>query len=250
MDEKILHAVDLNFYHLLGAILANSQTGEVRETRALYLTSCGHPASQFNCAFLKLPIAAADADTAIESAERYFRSRKLPFRVSIRKGFEAECAGRLLGAGYREVKATPGMMLSPIRDPSRPHRDLEVRRVRSSEELKHFQETAVTGFGLPAEAGPIFLTRHFFELPNVRLYVGYLEGRPVCTSSLVATGEVAGIYWVATLEGFRRWGLGEAMTWEAVKGGVEMGCELASLQASEMGRGLYVRMGFDLAVEY
>jgi ribosomal protein S18 acetylase RimI-like enzyme len=250
MDEKTLHALDLNFYQSVGAVLANSGTGEVREARALYLTSCGFPASQFNVAFLKLPVAAEEASEAIESAEAYFRSRKFPFRVSIRKGFEGEFARRLLESGYREVKATPGMVLSPIREPARPHPDLEVRRVCSSEELEHFQSTAIVGFGLPVQAGPIFLTRNFLELPNVELYVGYLGARPACTSALVVTGDVAGIYWVATLERFRGRGLGEAITWEAVRGGMRRGCELASLQASEMGRGVYARMGFELVMEY
>jgi ribosomal protein S18 acetylase RimI-like enzyme len=250
MNEKTLHALDLNFYQSVGAVLGNSGTGEVRETRALYLTSCGFPATEFNVAFLKHPVAAEEVGEAIEAAEAYFRSRKFPFRVSIRKGLEAECARRLLESGYREVKATPGMVLSPIREPARPHPDLEARRVRSSEELEHFQSTAIVGFGLPVQAGPIFLTRRFLELANVELYVGYLAGRPACTSALVATGDVAGIYWVATLERFRRRGLGEAITWEAVRGGMRMDCALASLQASELGRGVYARMGFELVMEY
>ena len=250
MDDKTLHAVDLNFYQSVGAMLANSGAGEVVETQALYLTCCGFPASEFNVAFLKLPIAAEAAGEAIERAEAYFRPRKLPFRVSIRKGFEGACAGRLLDSGYRELKATPGMLLSPIAEPAAPRADLAVRRVHSSEQLQHFQATATRGFGLPAQAGPIFLTQHLLELPNVRLYVGYLEDEPACSSALIATGEVAGIYWVATLEGFRGRGLGEAITWEAVRGGVQMGCGLASLQASEMGQGLYARMGFDVVAEY
>jgi hypothetical protein len=188
MDEKTLHALDLNFYHAVGAMLGNSGTGEVRETQVLYLTCCGFPASEFNVAFLKLPVVAEEASEAIESAEAYFRSRKFPFRVSIRKGFEVACAPRLLESGYRELKATPGMVLSPIRAPAPPHPDLEVRRVCSPEELEHFQSTAIVGFGLPVQAGPIFLTRQFFELPNVELYVGYLDGRPACTSALVASG--------------------------------------------------------------
>jgi ribosomal protein S18 acetylase RimI-like enzyme len=250
MDQKTLHALDLNFYHAVGAMLGNSGTGEVRETQVLYLTCCGFPASEFNVAFLKLPVVAEEASEAIESAEAYFRSRKFPFRVSIRKGFEVACAPRLLESGYRELKATPGMVLSPIRAPAPPHPDLEVRRVCSPEELEHFQSTAIVGFGLPVQAGPIFLTRQFFELPNVELYVGYLDGRPACTSALVASGDVAGIYWVATLERFRGRGLGAAITWEAVRAGMRRGCELASLQASEMGRGVYERMGFELATEY
>jgi ribosomal protein S18 acetylase RimI-like enzyme len=250
VDEKTLEAVDLNYCQSVGAVLANSWTGEVRETRTLYLASCGLPASQFNVAFPKLPIDDEETGEAIESAEGYFRRRKLPFRISIRKDLGEECAGRLLGSGYREVNATPGMVLSPICAPTSPHPDLDVHRVHSTEELEHFQATALVGLGLPVQAGPLFLTRRFFGLPNVELYVGYVEGRPACTSALVASGGVAGIYWVATLEGFRRRGLGDAITWEAVRGGMRAGCRLASLQASEMGRGVYERMGFARVVEY
>jgi GNAT superfamily N-acetyltransferase len=86
--------------------------------------------------------------------------------------------------------------------------------------------------------------------PKVRLYTGSVDGVPVATAMLVVTGSVAGIYWVATLEAQRRRGYGEALTWAAVAGGAEHGCTVASLQASELGRPVYARMGFDHVLDY
>ena len=61
---------------------------------------------------------------------------------------------------------------------------------------------------------------------------------------------VAGIYWVATIEEQRRRGYGEALTWAAVAGGRELGCGIASLQASKLGRRIYARMGFEHGLDY
>ena len=55
---------------------------------------------------------------------------------------------------------------------------------------------------------------------------------------------------MATLEARRGRGLGEAITWEAVKAGIAAGCELASLQASALGRPVYERMGFETPLHY
>lgn len=61
---------------------------------------------------------------------------------------------------------------------------------------------------------------------------------------------MAGIYWIATLEGHRGKGFGEAITRAAVRGGIELGCTLASLQASKLGAPVYSRMGFEVRGHY
>ena len=58
------------------------------------------------------------------------------------------------------------------------------------------------------------------------------------------TADIAGIYWVATLERFRGRGFGAALTWQAAWAGREQGCRVASLQASQLGQSVYARMGF------
>ncbi|MGI0081348.1 MAG: GNAT family N-acetyltransferase, partial [Nitrososphaerales archaeon] len=62
--------------------------------------------------------------------------------------------------------------------------------------------------------------------------------------------DIAGVYFVSTLPEFRRHGFGEAMTWRAAVDGRREGCTTSCLQASEMGRPLYERMGYRTIVEY
>ncbi len=248
MDPKTLHDVDLNYCQSNGAFFGTSRRGEVVESHDLYLTCCGVPSAAFNTAFLKEPI--RDLDACIRRAGEYFGDKKLPYRITVRDDLAGDCADGLRAAGYREVERMPGMLLRPIRDGSRRHPKLRVRRVETREDLAHFQETAFAGFGLPAAAGPQFLTEQLWARPNVRFYLGTVGGEPACTSALVTTESVAGIYWVATLEVFRGSGLGEAITWEAVKGGIDAGCDIASLQASAMGQPVYQRMGFETPLHY
>jgi ribosomal protein S18 acetylase RimI-like enzyme len=52
------------------------------------------------------------------------------------------------------------------------------------------------------------------------------------------------VFYVATVEHARRRGLGDALTRTAARAGFEMGAHAAWLGASEMGAGLYRRIGF------
>jgi len=72
----------------------------------------------------------------------------------------------------------------------------------------------------------------------------------VAVSSVFVDGGVAGVYNVATLESHRRRGIGEAMTWRSVSRGRETGCVVATLQASELGKPVYERMGFRVVAPY
>ncbi|MFL5796668.1 MAG: GNAT family N-acetyltransferase [Actinomycetota bacterium] len=75
-------------------------------------------------------------------------------------------------------------------------------------------------------------------------WAGFLEGRPVASSGLMVGGGVAGIYNVATAPDVRRRGIGAAMTAAAVAQGRDRGYEVVVLGASELGSGVYRRMGF------
>ncbi len=58
------------------------------------------------------------------------------------------------------------------------------------------------------------------------------------------TGEVAGIYCVTTLPEARRRGIGRHITAAALETARAQGCTRAIVQSTEMGRGLYRRLGF------
>jgi hypothetical protein len=248
MNNELLHACDVNYWLSTAAFLGTSVKGEVVESRDLFITNCGFAVTEFNRAFLKT--SDGDLPAAFERAEAYFRRAGLPFAFTVRSDREAECAEALRAAGYERQAEMPGMVLAPIRDESRAISGLEIREVTTGDDLVRFQETALEGFGFPKQVGHLFITEQFHEMPGVKLYLGWMDGEPVCTSSMVPTPGVAGIYWVSTIEAHRKRGLGEAVTWAAVRGGIEHGSPVASLQASEMGAPVYARMGFETPMHY
>jgi ribosomal protein S18 acetylase RimI-like enzyme len=75
-------------------------------------------------------------------------------------------------------------------------------------------------------------------------FVGTVDGRAVSTSGLMLFGGLAGIYNVATLREDRRRGYGTALTRAAVAHARDLGYRVAVLGASDLGRGVYERMGF------
>jgi GNAT superfamily N-acetyltransferase len=85
--------------------------------------------------------------------------------------------------------------------------------------------------------------------PAVRAYVGYVADRPVVVSASFRTGPTLGVYNIGTVEEARGHGYGTAATWHLMRD-ADPGWEVAVLQASEMGRPIYERMGFQLIREY
>ena len=248
MTEALLHACDVNLWQADVLFFGSSLQGEVTELHDLHLACCGFPAPEFNAAFLKLPD--GDLPAAIARAEAYFARLEKPFHFSVRSDWEDRCAPALRAAGYAPTGGAPAMVLDPSRDGAAEIPGLEIDRVRTPEELITFQETAFDGFGLPKQFGALFLTEQLLRAPGAELYLGRIDGTPVSTSCLIPTQDVGGIYWVATLESHRKRGLGEALTWAAVRGGTAQGCRVASLQASAMGAPVYERMGFRTTLEY
>jgi len=237
-----LDLVDLNFRLATAAFIATSKIGEVLDAHDLTITNTRSAIAEFNLVFLKRP--AHKLEKTLDRAARYFAAQGLPYRVCVRGDQAGACREPLVARGFREVRPVPGMLLSPLGDAPEPPDELEVRRVRDPQGLAEFQATAFDGFGLPAAAAPLFLTQDFADLPRVALFVGYAGGEPVSTAALVGSEDVAGVYWVSTREAARGRGYGAALTWQAVRAGRELGYPLASLQASEMGRPVYRRMGF------
>ena len=106
------------------------------------------------------------------------------------------------------------------------------------------------GYGLGLEEVTGFVRAELLRDAEVECYLGLVDGEPVASSTLAHGGRVAGVYNVATLPEARRKGFGEAMTWHAISRGAACGCDMAALQASEMGRPIYERMGFRLVSPY
>jgi GNAT superfamily N-acetyltransferase len=249
MDRDRLSAMDCNFLDAQRIFMGFSDTGEYVERRDVAIASCGLPARPLNWGFLKPPC--DDVPTAAERVRAWFVERDLPYRIAFRGVDRGRCAPELETRDWRRLDdPTPGMTLPIPASVPGPPPGLAIHEVRTPEQLAGFREVAFRGFGYPVAAAPLFLSERLRALPQVRLYAGSVDGAVVATSLLVSTGSVAGIYWVATLEEQRGRGYGAALTWAAVAGGRELGCRIASLQASKAGRPVYERMGFEHVIDY
>lgn len=123
-----------------------------------------------------------------------------------------------------------------------------VAEVRTPEELAQANRVMTTCYG-HTDAVADAMTRHqeqfgFGVARPLHYFLGYLDGQPVSTASVHLSHGIAGIYTVATLPEARRQGIGGAVTLAALHLAREAGYRVASLQATEMGRPVYARLGF------
>ena len=81
-------------------------------------------------------------------------------------------------------------------------------------------------------------------------YIGCLDGKAIAVSSLVMAAGLAGVYAVATLPEVRTRGIGTAMTLHAMAEGKRRGAKSAVLQATEMGKSVYEKIGFSTIFDY
>ena len=81
------------------------------------------------------------------------------------------------------------------------------------------------------------------HLPR-RSYVGYLNGKPVSNSLLLMTSGVAGLFAVSTIQDARRRGIGTLISLAPLKEARESGYKVGVVHSSQMGYGVYRKLGF------
>ena len=75
-------------------------------------------------------------------------------------------------------------------------------------------------------------------------WLGRVDGRAVATSRVSIGAGAAGLYAILTLPSHRGRGIGRAMTLAAMRAGASLGLRIATLQSSDLGFGVYERLGF------
>jgi ribosomal protein S18 acetylase RimI-like enzyme len=86
---------------------------------------------------------------------------------------------------------------------------------------------------------------------ELRGYVGFVNQRPVTTAAAIITGDVIGLYSVATVPESRRSGYAEAIMRKIVEEARRStGIERTVLQATQSGLALYQRMGYQSVTNF
>lgn len=145
--------------------------------------------------------------------------------------------------------AAPVAKLPPVELPEGASLEL----VHDAPTFRLWLDVMVAGFGMPAQVGDAFMQFAALgfgdELPT-RSFLIRLDGRPLATALGVLAGGGLVIANVSTLADVRGRGLGRAVTLAAMHTGAEAGARLAVLQSTEMGFGVYRRLGFEVFGRY
>lgn len=206
------------------------------------VVTTGVPVPFFNAAWVIAPADASD----LEAAVAHLRDSRLPFTVHVRS--DLPDADRLVAPhGLRAEGVLPCLAMGPTEVPAAPA-ELDLRRVGEAE-WDDFLATTEAGFGMPRAVVDALYLPAAIAQPGVRAYLGYAGGAPVTVSISFRSGSTIGIYNVATVEDARGHGYGTAATWHLLRD-ADPGWEVAVLQASQMGRPIYERMGFRLVREF
>jgi GNAT superfamily N-acetyltransferase len=247
-DGELIARADANYFEGMRRLVAAMHGSEVREFDGMLCLNSGTGVAWFNIAFVTRPL--DDPEGAIAAAANFFDSEGKQFILRVRAGLDAgfEAAAPALGFPYSDT--VPGMILPAVAAPDVSAKGLTIRTTLDEDTLSPHRRLIAQAFDLPADLGDAYLPLRITTTPDLLLYTGYVDGQPVATSALIATHRVAGVYNVSCAPEFRRRGIGEAMTWHAVREGARIGCVMASLQASEMGKPVYERMGFREMIGY
>ena len=176
--------------------------------------------------------------------------------VRLRDGLDDRFIPDLARAGWvaaGQGTVTPGMVAFPIDHMATIAPDLEgfeIRRVTDPRGIEDHRAVVTEGFGVARSVAVGTTDLGLLDVRDAMIYVGYAGGLPVTSGLGWRSGRTIGVYAISTVPAARHRGYGEAMTARVVADGIAAGCDVAALQASELGRPIYERLGFRVDVRY
>lgn len=241
-------AIEENAVEFLLA-LGRAGGGEERADERLHWTIGGSRIDYQN-AVVRADLAADEVDAAIAASQARFHAHNVPGTWHVGPSMRPASLGERLrahGFGYSE-EVGMALDLDALNETGETPEGLAITRVRDAAELAVWTETLARGFGEgPHEAawvGAMYGRIGLGDDIAWRHYLARLDRAPVATASMLFAAGVAGIYFVFTVDGARRKGIGAAITLAALREARAMGYRVGVLGSSRMGESVYRRLGF------
>ncbi len=247
MEEKRLYLADENYFESFRVLVDNMAKGHSHVEEHLKYTDTGMAAVFFNNVFLFKPF--TDVSGKIAQAQGYFEKINRPFRVVVREEYSEEIDSAANDLSLKKVDRVPLMIHRSISDLQTPN-DLDWKIVGDDKTLLDYQEVMASAFVFPDWLIKKVLTTRLLNEKHLVMLVGYEKGVPCTGAMLIQQGDLAGIYWVGTKQGYERKGLAAKATTQAILIGRERGCTWSVLQASDKGRAVYERLSFETIAHY
>ena len=201
---------------------------------------------------LRAQLAANRIATRVEATCAYFKSLNAPLLWQTLPSTQPRNLGNYLKTyGLKSIGGRPHMAADLLNLPAEPPipPDLRIERVYDNASFDKWFQASVAGFEMSPIHAPIYADAYTLlgfspEGPFLH-YVGYLQGEPVTSSTLLLANGVAGIYDVSTARPARRQGFGAAISLAPLLEARARGYRYAILQSSQEGYNVYRDLGFE-----
>jgi ribosomal protein S18 acetylase RimI-like enzyme len=223
---------------------------KVEQTESYVLINSGYKTDTFNLVISK-KFDSEDGKRTIAKVCEEFNSARLPAAWWTCEEFrDAYVFSTLEEYGFIEDEVDMGMVanLDDLPQAIQYPLNLKFRMATSFKEINEFAKIIASLFEPPDDFVMPFY-RRVGELDNLenrplRLFLGYVDNKPVCTSSIFLLGQTASLFDISTLQEFRNRGYGSAITHYTLSYAKKLGAPFATLQAAPDGVNIYKRMGF------
>jgi ribosomal protein S18 acetylase RimI-like enzyme len=252
MPEDEVHAVAGNLLEALRFFGHARADAEIRDLPGVSLIFCGLNYAAFNAALQADPMVgdAQQLGRLIELSAEHYDARSLRWTYWLCEDFlnqalRPEAPRVFKRHGLRHLTEAPGMYTDRLAPATRSLPVLEVRPVDDRATRAAFSEVMSTAFEIPHSVSMSVYGAERAWKGTFQGYVGYSNGRAVTTAAAVITGDVIGLYSVATLPQHRRLGFAEAIMRQVIREAQEArGVSRTVLQATTSGMSLYEAMGY------
>jgi GNAT superfamily N-acetyltransferase len=163
-----------------------------------------------------------------------------------------ELAAMLVQHGFTFIEEEPQLFYDLTQTDSLPSQrtDLEIQPVGSQASLDVYVDILEHGFEDSVWVGEVFQRLGLSDDDPFQHYVGYFEGNPIATASLLNCGDTAGVYFVCVHPDYRRRGFGIAILIDVLRKARQQGYKHITLGATTEGYDLYLRLGFQKVCDF
>ena len=175
-----------------------------------------------------------------DAAASFFGSIARPFVLWVPSSAGSHLSGAVDRGLVRFGDRCPAMVAS---HPVTPSGGPGVRLATDDESLATFGDVCERGYQQPGMAR-LMSHRQSYRAPDSFWHVAFADDLPISVACGFKTGDIGGIYSVATPPEFRGRGFAAAATSAATNHLFDLGVEHVILQASTLGYGVYERLGF------
>lgn len=248
MPEPEASAVADNLLQALRFFGQARASSEIVDLPGLSLIFCGLNYAAFNAALVAQPMIGDGQELAqlIQISAKRFDSRNLRWTCWVCEDYLSRTALHdadriFIRYGLRPLTQAPGMYAEKLKPPYRKSPVLDVRPINDAATRKAFAEIMSVAFEIPSAICTSIYASEIAWTGGLKGYVGFANGKAVTTAAVMLTGDVIGLYSVATLPSHRRMGYAEAIMRQVID---RANVRATVLQSTRSGLSLYERMGY------